>query len=428
MRAHSTLARGSISLLAASLLTAWLVTLSGGPGAPTDARASGPTLPLGDPDLPEVRTAQSLATGVVLTRIVRGVEPAKPADIPTTRRGPWRVNVLTIDPRRARGHLEAAYGPNLSQVELTTALVPAARALAGVNASFFTFTKNRQYPGEPVGLGLYRGTVMSEPAATRTEVDVLVDARTNKLRFGRLTWTGSMKNHRTGKTLRLEFLNHPPVVPAACRELVDPTTCRKSGDVVHVQRRFGSTPVGRGVEVVLDRSGCVVRRTKTRGTVLAAGQNSLQATGRQTRTLLAFTGHGCLSRRVKLYDEKRKLVRLHPGVFGVSGRYRLTKSGRIVAPSGKGSFFARHPRTFVGTGAGGRIMLVTIDGRRPTSVGSTLAETAAVARALGVTNAVNLDGGGSTAMAVAGQLVNQPSGSRERAVGDALVYVDGPAG
>jgi hypothetical protein len=141
--------------------------------------------------------------------------------------------------------------------------------------------------------------------------------------------------------------------------------------------------------------------------VLAAGQNSPQATGRQTRTLLAFTERGCLSRRVQLYDEKHKLVRLHPGLFGVSSRYRLTRSGRIVAPTGKGSFFARHPRTFVGTGAGGRIMLVTIDGRRPTSVGSTLAETAAVARALGVPNAVNLDGGGSTAMAVAGQLVNQ---------------------
>ena len=41
-------------------------------------------------------------------------------------------------------------------------------------------------------------------------------------------------------------------------------------------------------------------------------------------------------------------------------------------------------------------------------------------------NAVNLDGGGSTAMAVEGALVNRPSGSTERAVGDALVYVDGP--
>ena len=426
MSARSTTGRVFLSLLAASLVTASLVVLPVGPAAPTDARASGEALPLGDRDLPEGRSVVALAPGVELTQIVRGAVPAAPADIPTTRRGPWRVSVLTIDPRLARGHLQATYGPNLSQVEPTSALVPAARALAGVNASFFAFGKSPRYPGEPVGLGLYRGVVMSEPAATRTEVDLLVDARTNAVRLGRLTWTGNMKNRRTDKTLRLEFLNHPPVVPAACRELTDPTACRKSGDVVHVQQRFGRTPAGPGVEVVLDRSGCVVRRTKTRGTVLAAGQDSLQATGRQTKQLLALTDRGCLSRRVTLYDEKRKKVRLHAGMFGVAGRYRLTQNGRVVVPAGRGSFFARHPRTFAGTGAGGKIMLVTIDGRRPDSVGSTLAETAAVARSLGLRDAVNLDGGGSTTMSVRGGLVNQPSGSSERAVGDALVYVDAP--
>lgn len=53
-------------------------------------------------------------------------------------------------------------------------------------------------------------------------------------------------------------------------------------------------------------------------------------------------------------------------------------------------------------------------------------ETAAVADALGRYDAINLDGGGSTAMTVNGQLVNRPSGSTQRAVGDALVYVEGP--
>jgi len=113
-------------------------------------------------------------------------------------------------------------------------------------------------------------------------------------------------------------------------------------------------------------------------------------------------------------------------MFGVAGRYRLTKNGRIVVPSGTGSFFDRHPRTVAGTTSNGRIVLVTIDGRRTTSVGATLAETAAVAQSLGLKEAVNLDGGGSTTMAVRGQVVNQLSGSAERLVGDALVYVDAP--
>src|SRR5262245_39951779 len=69
------------------------------------AVAAGQGLPLGDPGLAETRTGQILAPGVTLTRIVRGTEPAPSDQINTTRRGPWVVNVLTIEPRHARGHL-----------------------------------------------------------------------------------------------------------------------------------------------------------------------------------------------------------------------------------------------------------------------------------------------------------------------------------
>jgi exopolysaccharide biosynthesis protein len=92
-------------------------------------------------------------------------------------------------------------------------------------------------------------------------------------------------------------------------------------------------------------------------------------------------------------------------------------------PDGSGSFLARNPRTIAGTTRDGIIMLVTIDGRQTTSVGTTLDETAAVADALHMDDAVNLDGEGSTTMSVRGDLVNQPSGTSERSVGDALVYL-----
>ena len=117
---------------------------------------------------------------------------------------------------------------------------------------------------------------------------------------------------------------------------------------------------------------------------------------------------------------------MRPGLYGVNGRYRLTADGEIVVPAGSGSFFDRNPRTIAGTTRDGQIMLATIDGRQTTSVGTTLAETAAVADALGMYNAINLDGGGSTTMSVKGALVNQPSGSTQRSVGDALVYIDQP--
>ncbi len=127
-----------------------------------------------------------------------------------------------------------------------------------------------------------------------------------------------------------------------------------------------------------------------------------------------------------LTDEHGRRLPLRDGLFGVNGRHRLTEDGRIVVPDGSGGFFARNPRTVAGTTRDGKILLATVDGRSTGSVGTTMDETAALAQALGMRDAVNLDGGGSTAMSVRGALVNRPSGTSERAVGDALVYVDAP--
>jgi Phosphodiester glycosidase len=374
----------AVTACALAALTLGLVPVSG-------AEAGTGHLPLGDPDLIETRTTVALADGVTLTHIVRGMDPAPPDQINTTTRGPWVVNVLTIDPRHARGHLEATYGPDLAQVEKTTDLVRLSGALAGVNGSFFTFTANPQFPGDPVGLGLYGGKLLSEPTTDPTETDFVVDADSNRVLTGPLHWSGTMLNRQTGDTLPLEFINHPPVVAADCAALTDQTQCTQPGDLVEFTPEFAaSTPSGPGIEVVLDRHGCVVRITATRGTHLEAGQTSLQATGQDTVSLLNATEYGCFSRKLALTSESGARLALSPDVFGVNGRYQLTSAGQIVVPDGSGSFFARNPRTIAGTTRDHEIVLATIDGRSTTSVGTTLKETAAVAQALGMYAAVNL--------------------------------------
>lgn len=394
--------------------------------AVAESTAPSATLPIGDADLAETRTTTTLASGVTLTRIVRGTDPAPADQINTTTRGPWIVNVLTVDPRKAKGQLKATYGPDLAKVEKTTDLVRTSGALAGVNASFFTFTASALYPGDPVGLGIFDGKLLSEPLTDPAEANFVIDAKSNKAVMGHLRWTGTVANRQTGKTLPLEFVNHPPVIPAACATLPDQTTCTAPGDVVLFTPEFAAaTPAGAGIEVVLDRRGCVVRTATTRGTTLTAGQTSLQATGQDTNALLA-TATGCLKQDIDVSNESGDKVKLHKGLYGVTGRYRLTANGEIVVPAGTGSFFARNPRTIAGTTHDGKVMLATIDGRQTTSVGTTMDETAAVADALGLHDAINLDGGGSTAMAVNGALVSRPSGTggAERAVGDALVYIE----
>jgi exopolysaccharide biosynthesis protein len=398
-----------------------------GQAATATAADADASLPIGDADLVETRSTETLAPGVTLTRIVRGTEPAPADQINTTTRGPWVVNVLTIDPDQTLGHLEATYGPDLAGAEPTTDLVRDAGALAGVNASFFTFTASEQYPGDPVGLGLFDGELLSEPTGESAEADFVVDTGSDRVVMGRLSWSGSVRNRQTEATLPLEFINHPPVVPAGCADLPDQSQCTEPGDVVRFTQEFAdATPSGPGVEVVLDRRGCVVRTSTTRGTELAAGQTSLQATGQDAASLAEVAGGGCLKVTSTLVNEQGDRLPASEGLFGVNGRYRLVAGGEIVVPDGSGSFFARNPRTIAGTTRDGRILLATIDGRMTTSVGTTMDETAAVADALGMHDAVNLDGGGSTTMSVEGTLVNQPSGTSERAVGDALVFVNRP--
>jgi hypothetical protein len=400
-----------------------------GPAPAATVVPAGQGLPIGDADLVETRSSQALARGVTLTKIVRGTDPAPADQINTTPRGPWVVNVLTIDPRKATGHLKATYGADLARVEKISDLVKSSGALAGVNASFFTFTADPQYPGDPVGLGISDGKLLSEPLTDPTEANLLIDAKSNKVVMGHLSWTGTIRNLSTGTELLLEFVNHPPVIPAACATLADQTTCTAPGDVVLFTPEFAAaTPSGAGVEVVLDRRGCVVRTSTTRGTTLTASQTSLQATGQDTVALLKVAGKGCVRNDLKVSNENGDRVPLRSGLYGVTGRYRLTANGQIVVPGGTGSFFDRNPRTIAGTTRDGKILLATIDGRQTTSVGTTMNETAAVAQALGMRDAINLDGGGSTAMALQdGTLVNHPSGTNgaERAVGDAVVFVPG---
>ena len=81
-----------------------------------------------------------------------------------------------------------------------------------------------------------------------------------------------------------------------------------------------------------------------------------------------------------------------------------------------------HPRTAVGIDADGRrLYILVVDGRSTTSRGYTMVELADFMTALGVENAINLDGGGSSAMytrngAGAMGVVNEPSDGSERKV------------
>jgi len=97
---------------------------------------------------------------------------------------------------------------------------------------------------------------------------------------------------------------------------------------------------------------------------------------------------------------------------GLSGVYALLIDGK-----NNGGMRDRHPRSAVGISKNGRyLILMSIDGRQPGySEGTTTGETAEWIRKLGAWNALNLDGGGSTALVIQGAdglplVLNRPCG------------------
>ena len=114
----------------------------------------------------------------------------------------------------------------------------------------------------------------------------------------------------------------------------------------------------------------------------------------------------------------------------IAGSDVILQNGVSVAPPGDKPGFARgpHPRTAVGIRDGGKtLVLVVIDGRKKdVAIGTSLKETAEIMLKYGCTDAVNLDGGGSSVLAIRDpksgrmEIKNRPSDGRERSVANVL--------
>jgi hypothetical protein len=354
-------------------------------------------------------------------------------------RGPWTVNVVTVDPRRFRGTLRGSFGPTLEDREKTTELAALERADVALNGGFFVLDPAAGAEGDPAGAGVYRGRLQSEPVGDRPVL--VLHNRGRRSDIVRPSWSGSVR--LPAGTAMLDGLNRVPGLIRNCGGTLDdlPTwrplhdvTCTDDAELVLFTPAFGpTTPAGAGAEAILDRFGRVVAVRESRGTTLRAGQRSLQATGDLAPAVAALRPGKRVRARTVLRHRGRSLAR--PGTTVVNGGPLLMRDGvvhitqqrdgmrQVNSPSfDYGWFLQRNPRTFAGTDARGRTSFVTVDGRQLGELGLSIPETAAVARSLGLIEAINLDGGGSTAMVIRGSLITRPSDpSGERAVGDAIV-------
>lgn len=108
----------------------------------------------------------------------------------------------------------------------------------------------------------------------------------------------------------------------------------------------------------------------------------------------------------------------------------LLKNGSIAVSENEevGMAMASNPRTAIGRLGKNHYVFVVSDGRTEESAGLSLYQLASFMKTLGVSDAYNLDGGGSSTMIFQGKIINNPTTNghsiEERAVSD-ILYIGG---
>ncbi|EGG91665.1 hypothetical protein HMPREF0491_02002 [Lachnospiraceae oral taxon 107 str. F0167] len=120
-----------------------------------------------------------------------------------------------------------------------------------------------------------------------------------------------------------------------------------------------------------------------------------------------------------------------------NGAYQVLSFGPVLLKDGEisvgendevGMAMASNPRTAIGYLGNNHYVFVVSDGRTSESAGLSLYELASFMKELGVADAYNLDGGGSSTMVFKGEIINNPTtnghSNQERSVSD-IVYIGG---
>lgn len=331
---------------------------------------------------------------------------------------PWRAAVLDIDlaacvSLRALKGSETAVGRRTTSALLGT-LAPGDRPLAAVNADFFLFAP----PGVLTGVHVEGGQLITGPG--QRPVFALDGA--GRPFLGVLQATGEVRGARGA--VSLGAWNRPElpvagVLDASWGSAPDST----------VGGRWRLLPVSGAATLPRAAAGWQARYVLDADRVTGAPSGD---------TLFLVRVPEIDAVALRAGDTVTVTLRIGPvaPMEAVGGFPMLLTNGELASgleTAGGASFRGLNPRTAVGLAANGRrLLLAVIDGRQPgMSVGMTTEETARLLRALGATDALNLDGGGSSALVVwdataqRTRLVTRPSDpTGERAVGNALAVVD----
>lgn len=324
---------------------------------------------------------------------------------------PVKMNLLRLDLTKVRldvvHALDAAIG-----TETVSSMATRHGAFAAINAGFFRLDKSI-FAGDAVGILKIDNSFYSESQNGRIALMISNNSGQTKVTIER----ANVSDFFTVKKQDFDAGTN--------RE-------RKENDLVIFTNVFHPTTLtdNNGVEFL-------VRNSKVKQIFDGKGSNRIpvdgyiiSASGQKRAQLLALLKIGT---KVKFYGKHSSPTDSMPSsAYTLSeditnGVPQLIKNGKIEITwqqekSSKSFVETKHPRTAVAKLKDGKFLMVTVDGRSEESGGIGLQNLAEILLELGATDAMNLDGGGSTTMFVDGKVVNKPSDKEgERKVGDAIL-------
>ncbi|MEO8041443.1 MAG: phosphodiester glycosidase family protein [Acidobacteriota bacterium] len=348
---------------------------------------------------------------------------------------PIKINLLRLDLTKVRLDVHHAFEKVIG-VEPTSVIAARHNATAAINGGFFRLDKS-EFAGDPAGLLMIDGHLLSESEKDRATL--IVSNLKNE--------THAFFGHYATKTwIRVGEYDTPIALSGINRERKNGEAIIYDASLMRPQRQPGD------LEVWLSK--CTHREYDRRSSDRFIDCKDVQVIRDvaaipkpQTPEFIislepTFVDSKAICERIGALDggHKRKIVigtRMNEDTnyFGftdlvdvTNGVAQLIKDGKIditweQEKASKSFAEMRHPRTAVAKVKDGKFLMITVDGRQPgVSVGMTLQELAEYLLSLGATDAMNLDGGGSTTMFLDGKVVNTPSDKEgERKVSDAIV-------
>ena len=302
----------------------------------------------------------------------------------------------------------AGDGPRL---ETTSSMCARVHCLLGVNGDFFGDDN------EPLGAFVTDGALLRTPSSTHLQLSLTADGKLTDQMFN---WTGKLLPTDLAP-VNLDGVN----------------VARPAGKIVLYTPAFGpstetTTPGAELVLRVVEPAGEFRLDQTARVELVALNDGAQNGPIPPGGAVLAGDGVGADALR-SLWDRvnsgavsNQALLRLSADEDvqeSLGGSPILVRNGkRWFGDPGDDFTDGRHPRTIVGWTAAGDELLVTVDGRQPdVSVGMSLYEATDFLIALGATDAINLDGGGSTTFVQSGAVVNHPSDVQVRNGGKTLI-------